>query len=93
MLAIGFVNLSWAPTNIAGVLDPPGSTPVVQQLTYDEWAALFYPTPLSLGTLPGDKVCQVADSPDLAYVGATFSGVITLEQWAATGFLAPTTCG
>ncbi len=81
----GYVNLWWAPQGIA-LTDGTTSTAV----TYDAWAAAQFPTPQSLGILPGDRVCTSPGSPNLIFQGATLQGhVLTFGEWDATGYRQP----
>jgi hypothetical protein len=81
----GYVNLWWAPQGI-GVTD--GFT--TNAVTYDSWAAAQFPTPQSLGILPGDRVCAAPGSSNLVFQGATLQNhVLTYGEWDATGYLQP----
>lgn len=63
-------------------------------LTYDEWAALAFPTPQVVKSFPGDRYCQAAGSSDITYRGyAAPDGVkMSYSQWVAAGRPAPGRC-
>ena len=81
----GYVNLWWAPQGIA-ITDGLSSTAV----TFTDWAEAQYPTPQSLGILPGDRVCTAPGSENLIFQGATLQNhVLTYGEWDATGYRQP----
>jgi hypothetical protein len=87
-LPVGLYTLSWAPGDIVGIDDES-----VEHLEYGEWVLLDFPTPEGVPSLPDDRVCVDPEgSADLFYDGLTFADVLTFDQWAATGYLAPIDC-
>lgn len=80
------VKLTWHPT-IAHYLDLTNR--IGYPLTYADWQALAFPKPAVSNMLPGDAVCMKADGTTLYYVGMTYEGPLTYEQWGKAGYPAP----
>jgi hypothetical protein len=88
-IPVAFAGLSWAPPGLATVRTTTSGASVSTALGYDQWRNAGLPTPQQRSTLPGDAVCSAPGVSDLVYRGATFAGVLRFDQWAASGFLAP----
>jgi len=82
--------LAWSPA-IVQEIPKNGSG---DALTYDEWAALAFPTPQVVKSFPGDRYCQAVGSSDITYRGyAAPKGVkMTYSQWVTAGRPAPARC-
>ncbi|WP_043676307.1 hypothetical protein [Clavibacter michiganensis] len=82
--------LAWSPAIVQEI--PKNASG--DALTYDEWAALAFPTPQVVKSFPGDRYCKAAGSSDITYRGyAAPTGVkMTYSQWVTAGRPAPATC-
>jgi hypothetical protein len=63
-------------------------------LTFEEWAALGYPSPQVVTRYAKDLICSVKGTPNIRYLGpGHYTGlIITLEQWRAAGSPPPERC-
>jgi hypothetical protein len=82
----GYANLWWMPNGIAKLSEYSDSS---YSITYGDWLDAGQPTPQARGILPGDRVCRGFSGNDLRYSGSTYYGTLTIDQWAATGYLSP----
>jgi hypothetical protein len=82
-------NHSWSPPFYLKLPWSPGIAlfkgDQIELLTLERWVDLGQPEPTLIPMLPRDEVCFVGDGPSIAYDGATFSGVLTVDQWLAAG--------
>lgn len=78
-----YFRLTWVPEQIAANAT---SSEIGSRVDYDSWAHQGYPTPDTLTIGPNDFICKSPTSDELRYFGAIFQGVLTMQQWAATGY-------
>lgn len=84
----GFLKLTWSPGIVfAPTISPPGAgLPIPGKiLTYSEWAALGFPTPLQVQRFQQDRFQQNVGSPVISYEGPSFYNDVTYDQWVAAG--------
>lgn len=87
LLDVTYLRLAWEPT----IVELYGTQARV--VTYERWIAMGAFPPYRLPMLPGDYVCRIGGGATLSYVGRSFEGTLTFEQWVAAGQPQPTrTC-
>ncbi|MGN7703167.1 hypothetical protein [Cellulosimicrobium sp. 22601] len=86
----GFMKLTW-DSSIAYMFSIGGGQGY--PVNYAEWRAEGSPTPKAQRMLPGDYVCSYSWTNALWYVGNSFYGQLSYQQWQAAGFPHPVPCG